>query len=142
MAKNIGPNYVALIIPSRWFAAGRDNLLGDFRRQMLKEGCIRKLVTATDSKYFFPSVEIKGGCCYYLADTNYQGDCEYHMIQGKANVVSMLDLKQFDILIRDPQIANIVQKVLDRCEDDTRMVDSIISSDTPIFPISWNHPPT
>ena len=131
MAKNIRPNYVALIIPSRWFAAGRDNLLGDFRRQMLKEGGLRKLVTATDSKYFFPSVEIKGGCCYYLAESNYQGECEYHMIQGKANVASMLDLKQFDILIRDPQIANIVQKVLDRCEDDAQMVDSIISSDTP-----------
>lgn len=45
IASKIKPKYVSLVIPSRWFAAGRDNLLGDFRTMMLNSGRIAKLVS-------------------------------------------------------------------------------------------------
>lgn len=130
-AKEFNPQFGCFIIPSRWFAAGRDNLLGDFRNDMLKSGNIREMVASTDSKKFFPSVEIKGGSCYFLADYMYNGTCDYKLILEKETLSAEVDLGRFEILIRDPRIANIVEHIMNQMEEGTKMVDSIISSDTP-----------
>lgn len=130
-AKELEPTFGCFITPSRWFAAGRDNLLGGFRKDMLKSGNIRKMVASVDSKLFFPSVEIKGGSCYFLADYEQTGTCDYQLILDNKEVLSAnLDLSKFEILIRDPRIANIVEHVLRQVEEG-KMVDSLISSDTP-----------
>jgi hypothetical protein len=131
VAKKFNPQFGCFIIPSRWFAAGRDNLLGDFRKDMLKSGNIREMVACTDSKKFFPSVEIKGGSCYFLADYMYNGTCDYKLILEKETLSAEVDLGKFEILIRDPRIANIVEDIIKKTEEDAKMVDSIISSDTP-----------
>lgn len=131
-AKELDPALGCFITPSRWFAAGRDNLLGDYRKDMLKSGSIRKMVASVDSKHFFPSVEIKGGSCYFLADYKHKGLCDYKLIlENKEEISAELDLSRFEILIRDPRIANIVERVLGRVEEGQKMVDSLISSDTP-----------
>lgn len=131
-AKELAPVLGCFITPSRWFAAGRDNLLGDFRKDMLKSGNVRKMVASVDSKHFFPSVEIKGGSCYFLADYKHTGMCDYKLIlEDKEEITAELDLSRFEILIRDPRIANIVEQVLGHVEDGQKMVDSLISSDTP-----------
>lgn len=130
-AKEVNPQFGCFIIPSRWFAAGRDNLLGDFRKDMLKSGNIRKMVASVDSKKFFPSVEIKGGSCFFLADYQYNGTCDYRLILEKESLSAEVDLGRFEILIRDPRIANIVEHVSNQMEEGAKMVDSIISSDTP-----------
>ena len=130
VAKKITPQYISLIIPSRWFAAGRDNLLGDFRKQMLNDGNVRKLVTFDDSKVLFSNVEIKGGCCYYIEDLNYKGDCEYTLVESESVQTERISLNAFDVLIRHPRLAKIVKKIMDIIKDAT-CVDSIISSDTP-----------
>ena len=59
-AFGLNPRYSSLIIPARWFAAGRENLLKDFRDYMLASGKISKLITYTNSADVFGSVEIKG----------------------------------------------------------------------------------
>ena len=130
VAKKITPQYISLIIPSRWFAAGRDNLLGDFRKQMLNDGNVRKLVTFDDSKVLFSNVEIKGGCCYYIEDLNYKGDCEYTLVESESIQTERISLNAFDVLIRHPRLAKIVKKIMDIIKD-APCVDSIISSDTP-----------
>ena len=130
VAKKITPQYISLIIPSRWFAAGRDNLLGDFRKQMLNDGNVRKLVTFDDSKVLFSNVEIKGGCCYYIEDLNYKGDCEYTLVESESIQTERISLNAFDVLIRHPRLAKIVKKIMDIIKD-ALCVDSIISSDTP-----------
>lgn len=130
VAKKITPQYISLIIPSRWFAAGRDNLLGDFRKQMLNDGNVRKLVTFDDSKVLFSNVEIKGGCCYYIEDLNYKGDCEYTLVESESVQTERISLNAFDVLIRHPRLAKIVKKIMDIIKD-APCVDSIISSDTP-----------
>ena len=130
VAKRIATQYVSLVIPSRWFAAGRDNLLGDFRKQMLNDGNVRKLVTFDDSKALFSNVEIKGGCCYYIEDLGYQGDCEYTLVESDSTQSERISLNAFDILIRHPRLAKIVKKIMDIIKD-APCVDSIISSDTP-----------
>jgi len=131
-AKELEPALGCFITPSRWFAAGRDNLLGDFRKDMLQSGNIRIMTASVDSKRFFPSVEIKGGSCYFLADYEYAGTCDYTLIlENKEEISAKLDMSKFEILIRDPRIAKIVEHVINQVEDGGKMVDRLISSDTP-----------
>lgn len=131
-AKELDPVLGCFITPSRWFAAGRDNLLGDFRKDMLQSGNTRIMVASVDSKRFFPSVEIKGGSCYFLTDYEHTGTCDYTLIlDNKEEISAKLDLDKFEILIRDPRIAKIVEHVISQVEDEGKMVDSLISSDTP-----------
>ncbi len=130
-AQKISSHYVSLIIPSRWFTTGRENLLGDFRAGMLNNPGIRMLFAFTNSRDVFPTVEIKGGLCYYLYDATYSGDCMYTLVQdGQRNTITR-KLGDFDILIREPQLAAIVKKVMERIPKDEETVSSLISSDTP-----------
>lgn len=131
-AKNITGNYVSLIIPSRWFAAGRDALLGDFRSYMLKQGHVKTLMAYVDSRALFPTVEIKGGVCYFLVNVKYKGKCHYTLINKDYTEEHDLDLGVFNILIRNPKLAPIVKHVQDKAKEmKLGNMSSIISNDTP-----------
>ena len=124
--------YVSMIIPAKWFAAGRESQLRDFREQMLNSGRIRKLFAFSDSHSLFPSAEIKGGVCYYLEDSDYKGNCEYTLEENGETITSNIALNEFPVFIRNPKVAAIVKKVRDRAiKDGVGFVDSIISADTP-----------
>ncbi len=128
IASRIKSNYVSLVIPSRWFTAGRENLLGNFRFKMLKSGNISKLIAYNNSRDLFPNVEIKGGICYFLEDLAYSGNCDYTLINGNSIQNDSISLDSFDVLIREPKLAKIVAKVSSKL---IQGVDTIISSDTP-----------
>ena len=113
-----------------WYAGGRKNRIDDFRKRMLNSGQIRKLITFNDSHQIFPGTQIKGGVCYYLADKNDTGLCDYTYNRPGCSYSCQRNLSDFDILIRDPQLAAIVKKVV-RKETENPMVSSIVSSDTP-----------
>ena len=127
-AERLEPKYISLIMPSRWFSGGRENLLADFRRDMLTNPGIRKMFAYVNPRDIFPDVEIKGGLCYYLYDANHTGDCEYTLIKDGERRTSRRNLSEFDVLIREPLLANIVSKVMAENPD---TVDAIISGDTP-----------
>ncbi len=130
LAEEVEPHYISLIIPSRWFSAGRKNLLGDFRTQMLANRKIRKMYVYPSSQDIFPTVDIKGGLCYYLIDNGYDGDCEYTLAQNGKEKTTTRSLNDLDILVREPELANIVKKVMSgTAETDT--VSTIVSNDTP-----------
>lgn len=131
-AKDITGNYVSLIIPSRWFAAGRDALLGNFRSYMLKQGHVKSLKAFVDSRVLFPTVEIKGGVCYFLVNVNYKGKCHYTLINKEQSEEHDLNLGDFDIMIRSPKLAPIVKHVLDISKEmNLGNMSSVISNDTP-----------
>ena len=131
-ASKLSPSYITLIMPSKWFSGGRENLLGSFRRDMLTGGHIRKMVAFTNSNDIFPTVEIKGGICYYLEEGQYNGVCDYVMVQNGKSISAMRDLNEHDIFIRDTQLANIINKVQARAKKDgVGTVEDIVSSDTP-----------
>lgn len=130
LAEELKPKYVSLIIPSRWFSGGRDNLLADFRKGMLTNRSIRKMYAFTDTRDVFPTVEIKGGLCYYLFDEEHTGDCSYTLVQNGERTTSERNLGDFDVLIREPALAKIVKKVMNKI-DDAQTVATIISGDTP-----------
>ncbi len=132
IAARLEPSFVSMIVPSRWFAAGRDNLLREFREYMLNSGHIRLLSAFTNSRDLFPSVEIKGGICYYLNDLSYSGDCLYKLTDNNDVQTLSYALNSFDILIRNPRLVPIVKKVKERMDQDSvESVTTILSSDTP-----------
>lgn len=134
-AENLKANCISLIMPSRWFAAGRENLLGEFRSRMINNSSLEKLIVFSNATDIFTNVEIKGGICYYLINNNYNGKCCYILHEDSSIIESIRDLTTFDIIIRNPQLAKIVQKIVKF--KNAKYVDSIISNDTP-FGISSN----
>jgi hypothetical protein len=74
IAKKVNPEYLSMIMPSRWFSGGRG--LDDFRDKMLNDNRISKIHDFLKATDCFANVEIKGGVCYFLWDKNHNGECE------------------------------------------------------------------
>lgn len=137
-AEQLKPDYMSLIIPARWFAAGRENLLGNFRKEMLENKHLKKMVVYPDARELFDNVEIKGGVCYFLLNSHTYTDCEYTLVKKGIKETEKRKLDAFDILIRETKLSKIVEKVdKSRMKDKIKSVESIISADTP-FGISSN----
>ena len=129
---DLRPNYASFIIPSRWFSAGREALIGPFRTRMQTCGNISYMKNNTNGRFFFPTVELKGGVCYFRYDRNYKGKCNYTYVNLGETVIDDIDLNRLSLIVRDPRIANIVEKVYNKMrEEGVNGVDTIISGDTP-----------
>ena len=110
-AKRLKPRYLSMIIPSRWFSGGRG--LDTFRKDMLGDKRISKLVDYPYSSECFPGVEIKGGICYFLWEKDWEGKCEVTNIIEKNIVTDSRYLDEFgnNIFIRFSQAKLILEKI-------------------------------
>jgi site-specific DNA-methyltransferase (adenine-specific) len=110
-AKLLNPRYLTMIIPSRWMAGGLG--LSDFRKSMLEDTRICKLVDFPVANEVFNGVEIKGGVCYFLWDRDYNGLCEVSNVRGDIVLGPILrNLNEYDVFVRDARSAKILKKVL------------------------------
>ncbi len=73
-AKKLDPRFLAMIIPSRWFAGGKG--LDEFRESMLSDDRIRSIDDFLSASDVFQGVGLKGGVCYFLWDRDHPGLCE------------------------------------------------------------------
>lgn len=105
------PRYLLMITPSRWFTGGKG--LEDFRKSMIAERRLRKLVDNPKLFDVFPAAEIKGGVSYFLWDREHDGDCEFSTrVGGEIKATANRDLREGDgVLIRDNFAASIVKKI-------------------------------
>lgn len=117
-AKKLNPRYLTMIIPSRWFAGGKG--LVEFRRNMLNDDRIRKLVDFEDANEVFPGVDIAGGICFFLWERDSRGTCEVVNIQNGIKTISIRNLNEFKTFIRHGLALPIVQKVLAKQEKKIR----------------------
>ena len=124
----VAPLYSSMIVPSRWYTGGRENLVGDFRKHMLQSGHVVKMISFADAKDLFENAEIKGGCCFFLYSPRHNGRCNYSLVRGSDKLTVSTDLSRFDIFIREPILADIVQKVKNKASE---TIEGMISSDTP-----------
>lgn len=110
-AKKLNPKYLTMIIPSRWMASGLG--LTEFRKSMLEDTRIRKLVDFPVANEVFAGVEIKGGVCYFLWDRDFNGLCEVTNIRGdEVFGPSKRELGEYDVFVRDGRSAQILRKIL------------------------------
>jgi site-specific DNA-methyltransferase (adenine-specific) len=124
-AKKLEPHYLSMVIPSRWMASGLG--LSEFRKSMLGDRHIRKLIDYERMDLVFPGVDFEGGICYFLWDRDHAGKCEVTNVTGEETTGPMArDLNEYDVLVRDSRSLNILKKV--RAVDEPSIIE-ILSAD-------------
>jgi site-specific DNA-methyltransferase (adenine-specific) len=135
-AFRLKPRYVSMIIPSRWFAGGKG--LDDFRAQMLESTNFRSLVDFPNAATLFPSVEIKGGVCFFLWDEKFDGPCHVRTIQenGQESSSTRFLGEHGDVFIRFNEALPILEKVRKKSK---KFVDTIVAPRKPFgMPTNFN----
>lgn len=125
-AKRMQPRFLSMIIPSRWFGGGKG--LDEFRKEMLNDNRIRKIIDFEDSNEVFPGVDVAGGICYFLWDRDKEGLCQIINVSKGVNIAAERRLNEFDVFIRQTQAVSIVRKVLSKNE---RRMNTQVSSYKP-----------
>lgn len=121
-AKKLSPRFLAMIIPSRWFAGGKG--LDTFREIMLADKRIKKIVDFHNAADCFPGVEIKGGVCYFLWDKDNPGNCEVTpVINNEYKPPLIRDIDAYDVFVRLNEAIPILEKIqrLSEPSFDTKM---------------------
>ncbi|HOT64479.1 MAG TPA: Eco57I restriction-modification methylase domain-containing protein [Dysgonamonadaceae bacterium] len=122
IAKLIKPDYISMIIPSKWYSGGRG--LDQFREKMLNDLRIQKLVDYDDSRDCFENVDIAGGVCYFLWNNNYKGPCKVINIKKNNKIITSRQLNEFETFIRDGEAIDIINKVKDEMNNFSSVVFS------------------
>lgn len=136
-AKKLNPRYLTMIIPSRWFTGGKG--LDDFRKTMLHDKRIRKLVDYENFKEVFPGVDLAGGACYFLWDRDNTGSCEVTNMTDTVQGRMIRDLDEYDVFIRQNKALSVVRKVLS-WNKHNRVLSDVVSARKP-FGLPTNYEP-
>ena len=128
-AKKLNPSYISMIMPSRWMTGGRG--MDSFREEMLNDTKISLLFDYIDCRDVFPSVEIKGGVCYFLRDYKHSDKCKYVLKEKDETTINYRYLNDMNIgmFVRDNHALNIINKVI--TSKDFESFESIAGSQTP-----------
>ncbi|MGN1114927.1 MAG: Eco57I restriction-modification methylase domain-containing protein [Oscillospiraceae bacterium] len=134
-AKKLKPKYITMIIPSRWFTGGKG--LENFRKTMLTDKRIHKLVDYENFKDVFPGVDLAGGACYFLWDKDYNGECEVTNCSNNYSNTVIRNLDEYDTFIRQNLAVEIVNKVTKKY---SKFLNDRVSSRKP-FALPTNYEP-
>ena len=131
-AKNLQPRYLSMVVPSRWLVGGRG--MHEFRDSMLGSNNLVELVDFPVSKEVFPTVEVKGGICYFLWSGEVVKNTRVTIVRGQDEQVAYRKLNEFDVFIREQTSVSILRKVLSMSGNS---IIGILTADTP-FGIATN----
>lgn len=134
-AMALEPRYLAMVIPSRWFAGGKG--LDDFRNEMLHDHRIREIIDIPKLYEAFPGVKLRGGVNYFLWDRQYDGPCRFLTLWDGKPTGSAVErfLDAYDVLVRRNEAVPILNKVRAKGE---ATLDGRVSSRKP-FGFPTNH---
>ncbi|MGX8677889.1 MAG: Eco57I restriction-modification methylase domain-containing protein [Sphaerochaetaceae bacterium] len=125
-AIKLSPRFLTMIIPSRWFSGGKGLAL--FRKEMLNNSHIKEIHDFPNAADCFPGVEIKGGVCFFLYETTYEGPCQFSTHKSNAVISTsnrFLAEKGLTTCIRYNESIPILNKV--RQLHEPTMKDSVSS---------------
>lgn len=125
-AKKLKPRFLSMIIPSRWFAGGKG--LDDFRKTMLEDGHVVRIVDYVNAKDCFSGISLGGGVCYFLWDRDNPRTCEFTNIHDGKQSTSMRDLSEFPVFVRYNEAISIIHKVAAKGES---TVTNVVGSRNP-----------
>lgn len=115
---HLSPDYLSMIVPSRWMAGGQG--LDKFRERMMNDRRMRIIKDFKGTFDVFPSVQIAGGVNYFLWDKEYDGPCDFNGV--------CRNLNEYDIIIRDHEAIGIIEKVT---RTSNKFVCDLVSSQKP-----------
>ncbi len=128
-AFKLNPKYVGMIIPSRWFAGGKG--LASFRKELIKDKRIVKIVDYENAREIFPTVGIDGGVCYFLWDKNNKSTPIIVNKSGDEEISKKRDLDQYgEIFIRWNNALSILDKVI-KSNPSKKFLSETVSSRKP-----------
>lgn len=135
-AKKLSPRFLIMIIPSRWFTGGKG--LETFRKSMLNDLRIRKLVDYENFKDVFPGVDLAGGACYFLWNRDNKGNCEVSNYIGPNHFQRMeRNLNEYETFIRQNLSVELVRKIM---KQNSCFLSEYVSSRKP-FGLPTNYQP-
>lgn len=105
----IDSNYInefIIVIPSRWFSAGKG--VDNFRDRIIASKEIKAIHHFKHSKTVFPTVDVLGGVCFFHYEKKFKGETVY-VENGQETVVNF---SKYDIVLDDPMGYPLVDKVL------------------------------
>ena len=108
-AKKLNPRFLSMIIPSRWFAGGKG--LDDFRKEMLEDKRVVRIVDYVNAKDCFNGISLGGGVCYFLWDRDNPKPCEFTNIHDGVSSTQIRDLSEFSVFVRYNEALSIIHKV-------------------------------
>ena len=101
-------NELVIVIPSRWFSGGMG--LDDFRKQMIKCKKIKKIKYFEKSHDIFPTVDIRGGVCFFYWKRNFSEKTKIF----NNNEILEVDLFRYDIILPHLNAYSILDKILSK----------------------------
>lgn len=108
-AKKLKPRFISMIIPSRWFAGGKG--LDEFRKDMLEDNRVVKIVDFVNAKDCFSGISLGGGVCYFLWDRDNPKPCEFTNIHDGIESTEIRNLAEFPVFVRYNEGISIIHKV-------------------------------
>jgi site-specific DNA-methyltransferase (adenine-specific) len=117
-ALKLNPNYLCMIIPSRWMKGGKG--LDKFRDYMKNDTRIKYIMDYENAKECFEGINLDGGVCYFLWDKTYDGEVDYNFKAMNGDEISKkryLNTNFSPTIIRDNRQISIIEKIFLRKEE-------------------------
>ena len=112
ITRQIKPQYISLIIPSKWMVGGRG--LQKFRDEFMNDKRIEVLFDYEDSAECFTNQHIDGGICYFRWNIDYNGMVDYIYKDNNGHIIRKnryLKDEKTNIVIRDTRRITLIEKV-------------------------------
>lgn len=135
VSKLMKPDFISMIMPSKWMVGGRSELL-PFLEEMKADSKIVLIKDFRDDRSIFPSAHNDGGICYFLRnEAKTVKDIDFcHITTDKKEVRSSCLSNRFtSYVIRDSRVIPILEKVFPIKDDGTTLprFSSIVSRTKP-----------
>lgn len=115
IAKQLDPNYISIIMPTRWYAGGKG--LEEFREIMLKDKHISELHDFLSPDILFQNTNNRGGVCFFLRDKSHDNTLNLTKVYTyKDNLIPVLNTRslktpELNVMIRHSLALDIISKI-------------------------------